>query len=256
MRSLAIACGLVLGLQGFMPVSASAGQDKTVRLEGDGKLGAVAAERRGTSSEYGYEGTPPSVIPRMLDLAAVSRDDVVYEPGCGDARILIAAVQAGAKRGLGVDIDPDLAEVAWARVRAAGLADRIEIRWGNALSVDISEATVVFLFMGEPFNLVMRPMLWKQLPVGARVVSNDFGMGDWKPDKTVRVDTPGRSYLLYLWTITQDVKEKASAYLLPDSTAIAGRRAEDRGSEGGLLSVRGTRHAGLWRTGHERGSWR
>ena len=79
----------------------------------------------------------------------------------------------------------------------------------------MSEATVVFLFMGDGFNREIRPMLWKQLPVGARVVSNDFAMGDWKPDKTVRVETPGRTYVLYLWTITPAVKEKA-ALLLPE----------------------------------------
>jgi len=136
-------------------------------------------------------------------------DDVVYEPGCGDARVLIAAIKAGARQGLGVDIDPDLAEVAYAEVKKAQLTDRIEIRWGNALGVDMSEATVVFLFMGEPFNLVMRPLLWKQLPRGARVVSNDFGMGDWKPDRTVRIETPGRTYVLYRWTITDEVKNRA-----------------------------------------------
>ena len=110
-----------------------------------------------------------------------------------------------------MDIDPDLAEVAYAEVKAAGVEDKVEIRWGNALDIDMSEATVVFLFMGEAFNLVMRPMLWKQLRVGARVVSNDFPMGDWKPDRTLRVDTPDRSYLLYLWTITQEIKSKAAA---------------------------------------------
>jgi hypothetical protein len=122
--------------------------------------------------------------------------------------VLIAAMAAGARRGLGVDIDPDLAEVAYAAVKSRGLQDKAEIRWGNALAVDMSKVTVVFLFMGEPFNLVMRPLLWKQLPIGARVVSNDFAMGDWSPERTVRVDTPGRTYTLYLWTITPDVKNR------------------------------------------------
>ncbi len=108
-----------------------------------------------------------------------------------------------------MDIDPDLAEVAYARVKAAGLQDRIEIRWGNALDVDMSDSTVVFLFMGEGFNKVIRPLLWRQLKVGARVVSNDFAMGDWTPDRTVEVATPGRSYRLYLWTITEAVKKEA-----------------------------------------------
>ena len=151
----------------------------------------------------------------MIELARIRSDDVVYEPGCGDARVLIAAMKAGARRGIGVDIDPDLAEVSYAAVKSAGMQDTVEIRWGNALAVDMSKATIDFLFMGEAFNLVIRPLLWKQPPVGARVVSNDFAMGDWKPDRTVRVETPGRTYTLYLWTITQEVRNRAGAASLP-----------------------------------------
>ena len=191
-------------------VSEAAGQGKVVRVESSGRLGPEADEHRGPSPSYGYEGTPHAVVPAMLELAAINKNDVVHEPGCGDARLVIAAVQAGAKKGVGVDIDPDLAEVSYERVKAAGLSDRIEIYWGNALDVDMSEATVVFLFMGDGFNREIRPKLWRQMPVGARVVSNDFAMGDWKPEKTVRVDTPGRTYTLYRWTITKDLKETAS----------------------------------------------
>jgi len=208
MRPLLFACSVLVGLQ-LILVSDTAGQRKLVRLQGDGRLGPEADEHRRVSSAYGYEGTPHSVVPAMIELAAVNNNDVVHEPGCGDARILIAAVQAGARKGVGVDIDPDVAEVAYRRVKAAGLTDKIEIYWGNALGVDMSEATVVFLFMGEGFNKVIRPMLWRQLGIGTRVVSNDFSMGDWKPDKTVRVDMPDRSYVLYLWTITPEIKERA-----------------------------------------------
>jgi hypothetical protein len=211
MRSVLTAYALVVSTLCVGAVSEAAAQDRTIRLEGSGRLGPAADEYRGTSAAYGYEGTPPSVVPAMIGLARIGRDDVVYEPGCGDARVLIAAMNAGARKGIGVDIDPDLAEVAYAAVRSAGLQDKVEIHWGNALVVDMSQSTVVFLFMGEAFNLVMRPLLWKQLPVGARVVSNDFAMGDWTPDRTVRVETPGRTYTLYLWTITQDVKDRAAA---------------------------------------------
>lgn len=209
LRSLLLACGLMLALQGVLLLPQAPAQDEPVLLEGDGRLGPEAERHRQVSSAYGYEGTPHSVVPEMIDLAAVAEDDVVYEPGCGDARILIAAVRAGARRGVGIDIDPTLAEVSYARVREAGLSDRIDIYWGDALDLEMSEATVVFLFMGEAFNKVLRPLLWEQLPVGARVVSNDFSMGDWEPQTTVSVDTPGRSYLLYLWTITPELKETA-----------------------------------------------
>lgn len=201
--------GSMLSLHGLILVPEAAAQDGLVLLEGDGRLGSEADENRRVSSAYGYEGTPHSVVSEMIELAAVNEDDVVYEPGCGDARIVIAAVQAGAKRGLGVDINPDLAEVCYARVNAVGLEGVIDIYWGNALDLDMSEVTVVFLFMGNSFNMVMRRLLWEQLPVGARVVSNDFHMGDWEPDETVRVETPNRTYILYLWTITAETNEKA-----------------------------------------------
>ena len=205
MRAFTLILGLLISAHGFLAPAAAA-QDSTIRLQGDGRLGTAADEHRGASSAYGYEGTPHLVVPAMIELAGITHTDVVYEPGCGDARLLIAAIKAGARKGLGVDIDPDLAEVAYAEVRKAGLTEQVEIRWGNALSVDMSQATVVFLFMGEAFNLVMRPLLWQQLPVGARVVSNDFGMGDWKPDRTVPVETAGRTYVLYRWTITEELK--------------------------------------------------
>ena len=200
---------LSLGATSLTGVSRTA-QRTLVRLEGDGRLGPEADEHRRVSSMYGWEGTPHSVIPKMIELAGVSDDDVAYEPGCGDARIVIAAMQAGARRGFGVDIDPDLAEVCYARVKEAGLEDKIEIYWGNALDLDMAEVTVVFLFMGRPFNLVMRPLLWEQLAIGSRIVSNDFDMGDWEPDQTMSVETPGRTYTLYLWTITPEVKARAA----------------------------------------------
>ena len=210
MRPLILACSLVLGVHSVILVPEADAQDGLVRLEGDGRLGPEADDNRGVSSAYGYEGTPYSVVPTMIELAGVNENDVVYEPGCGDARIVIAAVQAGARRGFGVDIDPDLAEVCYARVKAAGLEDKIEIYWGNALELDMSDVTTVFLFMGNSFNMVMRPFLWEQLPVGARVVSNDFHMRDWDPDKTLRVDTPDHTYVLYLWTITEELKERTN----------------------------------------------
>src|SRR3989304_2274530 len=135
MRPLLFACSVLVGLQ-LILVSDTAGQRKLVRLQGDGRLGPEADEHRRTSSAYGYEGTPHSVVSVMIELAAVNKDDVVYEPGCGDARILIAAVRAGAKKGLGVDIDPNLAEGSYAEGKAAGLTDQIEIYWGNALAAD------------------------------------------------------------------------------------------------------------------------
>ncbi|MEO8006974.1 MAG: TIGR03000 domain-containing protein [Betaproteobacteria bacterium] len=165
-----------------------------------------------------YVPTWNSTVEQMIALADVNKDDVVYEPGCGDARITIAAVRAGAKRGVGIDLDPVLVAEAKANVKAAGLDDKIDIRLGDALDVkDLSDATVVFLYMADEFDMLIRPILWKQLRVGARIVSHRFTMGDWQPDKSVNDDGIGKDGLrqgksaptVYLWTITKEIKERA-----------------------------------------------
>jgi uncharacterized protein (TIGR03000 family) len=183
-------------------VSFKAGESITVDLTTDSS---------NDRAQIRYVPTPDFVVDAMIQLAGVTEDDVVYEPGCGDARITIAAVRAGAKRGVGIDLDADRVAEARKNVKDADLDDKIDIRSGDALDIkDLSEATVVFLYMGEEFDLMLRPVLWKQLKVGARVVSHRFTMGDWKPDETVYLDQgDGGQYLLHLWTITQEVKDRA-----------------------------------------------
>jgi uncharacterized protein (TIGR03000 family) len=160
-------------------------------------------------AEVRYVPTPDVVAWEMVKLAGVRPDDVVYEPGCGDARITIAAVKAGAKKGVGIDLDATRVAESRANVAAAGLSDRIEIRQGDALDIkDLSDATVVFLYMGDEFDMLIRPILWRQLRVGARIVSHRFVMGDWPPDTTIYVDDGG-NYEVHLWTITEAVKTRA-----------------------------------------------
>jgi uncharacterized protein (TIGR03000 family) len=160
-----------------------------------------------------YVPTPADVATAMVDLAGVGRDDVVYEPGCGDARITVAAIRKGARRGICVDIDPERARESQANVTAAGFADRIDVREGDALDVkDLSDVSVVFLYMGDHFNLLVRPVLWRELKVGSRIVSHRFTMGDWMPDRTVAVTgEDGLFYEVHLWTITDAVKQKQNA---------------------------------------------
>ena len=155
-----------------------------------------------------YVPTPADVAAAMVDLATVRPDDVVYEPGCGDARITTAAIRAGARRGICIDIDPERAKESKANVEAAGLAERIDVREGDALDVkNLSDVSVVFLYMGDHFNLLVRPVLWSQLKVGSRIVSHRFTMGDWKPDKTISVmSDQGGLFDLHLWTITEEIK--------------------------------------------------
>jgi uncharacterized protein (TIGR03000 family) len=155
-----------------------------------------------------YVPTPLDVAEAMVDLAGIRMDDVVYEPGCGDARITTAAIRAGARRGICIDIDPERARESKANVEAAGFASRIEVREGDALDVkNLSDVSVVMLYMGDHFNLLVRPVLWRELKVGSRIVSHRFTMGDWKPDKTIQVESEaGGSYELHLWTITEAIK--------------------------------------------------
>lgn len=157
-----------------------------------------------------YVPTPASVAEAMVELAGVRNTDVVYEPGCGDARITIAAIAAGARRGICVDIDPERARESKANVAAAGLADRIDVREGDALDVkDLSDVSVVFLYMGDHFNMLIRPVLWRELKVGSRIVSHRFTMGDWPSERTISVTpTDGGVYELHLWTITEELKRR------------------------------------------------
>jgi SAM-dependent methyltransferase len=148
-----------------------------------------------------YQATPPDVVDRMLALAKVGPDDVVYDLGCGDGRIVIAAAQRFGARGVGVDIDAGLIEKAQAAARAAGVADRVEFRLQDALSVDVSDASVVSLFLLAASNVKLRPILTRQLRPGARIVSHNFPIGDWEPQvvDTFR-DAGGTARTLYLWT--------------------------------------------------------
>ncbi len=152
-----------------------------------------------------YVPTPDFVVTEMIKLAGITANDVTYEPGVGDARITIAAVKGGARRAVGIDLDPVRVEESRANVKAAGLSDKIDIRLGDALEQpDLGQMTVVLLYMGDHFNMLIRPYLWKQLPVGARVVSHRFLMGDdWPPDRTLSVaDEFGTDYDVHLWTVT------------------------------------------------------
>ena len=160
-----------------------------------------------------YVPTPDDVAKAMVDLARVRADDVIYEPGCGDARITTAAIRAGASRGICIDIDPERARESKANVEAAGLANRIDVREGDALDVkNLSDVSVVFLYMGDHFNMLVRPVLWRELKVGSRIVSHRFTMGDWKPDKTVSVVSEnGGFFELHLWTITEDIKRQLAS---------------------------------------------
>ena len=141
--------------------------------------------------------TPDTVVNKMLELAKVTANDVVYDLGCGDGRIVITAAQRYGARGVGIDIDPDRIREATDNVRRAQVADKVKFIEGDLFEANISEATVVTLYLLTELNLKLRPKLMKDLRPGTRVVSHAFSMGDWKPERTEQVS--GSS--VYLWRI-------------------------------------------------------
>lgn len=144
-----------------------------------------------------YEPSPPAVVQAMTDLAAVKAGDVVYDLGCGDGRIVIAAAKLGA-RAVCVDIDPLRISDAQENARSAGVADRIQFRNQDLFEVSLADATVVMLFLSPEFNLRLRERL-QALPGGTRIVSHWHNMGDWKPQKSVHVRRGLREHPVHLW---------------------------------------------------------
>jgi len=158
----------------------------------------AAAPQRQVKKDVPYVPTMPEIVDEMLRLANVGRGDVVYDLGCGDGRLVIAAVKKfGAQRGVGVDIDAQLIKQSRENARSAGVANRVKFIKQDLFKTDIREATVVTLYLLPAVNLRLRPKLWTELRPGTRVVSNAFDMGDWKYEKVAFV----RGNPIYFWTI-------------------------------------------------------
>ncbi len=151
--------------------------------------------------------TPDDIVDEMAKMAMVGKDDVVWDPGCGDAVMLIRPIQKfGAKKGIGIDIDPKMVKVAQEKVKEANLEDKVVIRQGDILNekdmADIADATVVLLYIGDDLGERISPLLQKTLKPGTRIVSHRFSLGDWKPDKTVTVKgQDGDEYNLLYWEV-------------------------------------------------------
>ncbi len=148
-----------------------------------------------------YEPSEMDVVQAMLRLADVKHGDVVYDLGCGDGRIVIAAVRQADARGVCVDIDPTRIAESRENARLAGVSDRIEFVNQDLLVTDIGSATVVMLFLSGQLNLQVRPKLLRELKPGTRIVSHWHDMGDWTPQQTVRISSGGRERPIYLWTV-------------------------------------------------------
>lgn len=157
------------------------------------------------SLDVPFDPSPQEVVDKMLQIANVNQNDLLYDLGSGDGRIVIAAAKKYGARGIGIDLDPQRVAEAQANAKAAGVEDKVKFAVGDLYKTDFSDATVVTLFLFSHVNRKLRPQLWRQLKVGTRVVSHLWDMGsDWPPEKTEIVG--GRA--IYYWTIT-DAQKKA-----------------------------------------------
>jgi cyclopropane fatty-acyl-phospholipid synthase-like methyltransferase len=160
---------------------------------------AQTASRPKHGPDVPYVRSSNAVVDGMLKLAGVKKSDIVYDLGCGDGRIVIAAARDYGARGVGVDINPELIQEARQAARNAHVEALVKFEENDLFDADIHNATVVALYLLPNVNLRLRPKLLKELKPGARVVSHSWNMGDWKPDKQETVD--GRT--IYLWTIPE-----------------------------------------------------
>jgi tRNA G37 N-methylase Trm5 len=181
LRQLLVAVGLMAGLPAAWGVGAEGATTKT--------------------PDVVYVGTPRDVIAKMLELAQVGKEDVVYDLGCGDGRIVVSAARKFGCRGYGFDVNPVRIKESEENVKRNGVADLVTIEKKDIFTLDLSRATVVTLYLLPALNVRLIPQLEK-LPLGARIVSHDFDMKGVKPDKVITMTSKEDSvqHKLYLWT--------------------------------------------------------
>jgi SAM-dependent methyltransferase len=152
---------------------------------------------RGASPDVPYVSTPHAIVDEMVRLADVKASDVVYDLGCGDGRLVIAAVKKTGCRGVGIDIDPERIKESRANARAAGVEDRLRFVEQNFFASDIREATVMLIYLFPDVNIRLRGKFLGEMKPGARLVSHAFDMGDWKPDNSASIG----AQRVYYWVI-------------------------------------------------------
>jgi Methyltransferase domain len=159
-----------------------------------------------------YVPTPPAVVDRMLELAQVKPGETVIDLGSGDGRIMIEAASKYGARGFGVEIDPQLVKLSNEAAAKAGVADRVKFLQQDLFKTDFHEANVLTLYLLPDVNLALRPKILEELKPGTRVVSHDFGMGDWRPDAQETIPAPDKKVgarkesQVYLWTVPAKVE--------------------------------------------------
>lgn len=164
----------------------------------------AAQVRQPARLDVPFEPSPDYVVDRMLEIARVNKDDLLVDLGSGDGRIVITAAKKYGARAIGIDLDPQRVAEAKANAKEAGVEDQVQFMVGDLFKADLSNATVVTLYLLGNVNLRLRPHLWRQLRVGTRVVSHKWDMGsEWPPEKTEVVQ--GRT--IHYWTITEKQKK-------------------------------------------------
>jgi len=159
----------------------------------------IFASTMGIAQDVHYVPTRQKVVDAMLELANVTKNDVVYDLGCGDGRIVVTAAKKYGATGKGIDIDPQRIKEANENAQSNGVTDKVKFEQANLFESDVSEASVVTLYLLNSLNMKLRPILLEQLKPGTRIVSHAFNMGDWEPDKTIQVD----GSTIHLWTVPE-----------------------------------------------------
>jgi SAM-dependent methyltransferase len=166
-----------------------------------GPLGIAAAQDKAPDAPF--VPTPMPVVERMLELAKVTKDDVVFDLGSGDGRFVITAAHRYGARGVGVEINPVWVRDARRSAEQAGVADRVSFRIEDLFAIDLREATVVTLYLLPWMNRKLAPRFLAELRPGARIVSHEYGIGDWPPDRTEQMFVNGERHLIHLWTVKE-----------------------------------------------------
>src|SRR5215472_7462158 len=165
---------------------------------------ALSAAAQVTQPEVPYVPTTNDAVKAMLTLADVKKTDIVYDLGCGDGRIVIAAAKSYGAHGVGIDINPERIREATANAKKEGVEGLVRFEQNDLFKADFRDATVVTLFLLPKVNLRLRPRLLRELKPGTRVVSNTFDMGDWKLEREQTLDGEtdyGLSHKFFLWII-------------------------------------------------------
>ncbi|GAB1543849.1 methyltransferase domain-containing protein [Scytonema sp. NUACC21] len=178
-------------------------------FEAEAQTPASIMQPQQREADVPYVPTPKEVVDQMLKVANVSGNDVLYDLGCGDGRIPITAVQNyGVKRAIGIEINPKLVQQSQENAKKAGVSDRVTFLQQDLFQTNLSDATVVTLYLLPTVNRKLRPKLLQELKPGTRIVSHDFDMGDWKPLRVVQVKGPTRRHTIYYWVVTKGESRK------------------------------------------------